>query len=639
MNQSGSQQIEQVAGGNNWFMQQNWQQQQQQIFTPEQSHQQKNFFDNIPIATQTHPASIPQPPRNNLESNKIDGWGEWEDWSQTETKPSHNLLVNHPISEHFVQSQSKPILTSNEVNSAPGDNNWCNQNHQPTSHILNEPVVTLASTFCSTIAAPPPQFQSSAISPISTQSTIPLLPKANASTVSSVGTMFQHNVFSTFAAESTRNSADILNANQNQECNVPENVDVFVKAEQPQITPSNMHVNDKSYVTPVQQNFHNYPETEEVLSSKNQTNKLSNQIDDNSLISQELKFYSPNSHHPLTINVLGERTNQFPTNVPVPSHKVHHSVLSTIPTPPLTNSVTAQSTSYVSDTLEDRNLFLNQEDRPNERDRFLNQPGRQENLLPPPIAYQQTPTANDDRNQYLQTSHLSEDDFVVLNNPSNDDDINLPPPGLSRFVLGEPEHTAHSERHADGEDGNALHPTPTSISSETNRNVYSFPTSPIDLQVQRVVTGVESMSVSQPNIAISQQVESREIDLDGENIEDQQQVVKALREKPTIGGDPSSNEPETHNQTVSNVLEVKHLSNSSTGNESDHKNESKKYSSKPGKARNRFESDDSEGSSERDRLRRKEKDKKRNPLRGSDDGEYYRQKNYKKREEKSGHNR
>lgn len=571
-------------------MQQNWQQQQgNQLPVQVQTHHQQNFFDNIPSSTQYQPTPAPHSVRNNnLKPIAGDSWGEWDDWNQAESKSqSDKSLVGdpgniHPISKNFNQSESK---ISNNLEMAQSGVNFQWQSSQFPSRANMQSSTAIPPLPFLPTAAPPP-FQSMSNSTISTQSAALSLHKENISTIDS------------FEPRPLENSPSILvptpivNTNKNQEATLPDNLEVFSNIENAQITLPNSHGNSSA------------PELHQ-MDSMNKT------------------LQNPST----------KRLHQSATNA-IQSTPSEVSTMTNIGT----GQITPHSATFTStETLEDRKRFLNQEDLTNERDRFLNQSERQEHLLPPPIAYQQQSTASDDRNQYLQTSHLSEDDFVVLNNPSNDDDVNLPPPGLSRFVLGEPERTADSERHADGEDEDAIQPPPTNISSETSRNVYSFP--PSSIEVQRVVTGVESITISQPTVAaISQQVESREIDLDGENIEDQQ-VAKLPREEPSIGGDPSSNDPIIHIQASPNIPKLKTLSNSSTGNESDHhRNNSKRYSSRTGKTRKRFDSDDSEGTSEREKLRAKEKDnKRRNPLPDSDDGEFSRQRNYKKREENSGH--
>lgn len=559
-------------------MQQNWQQQQGQQFTqlPVQAHHQQNFFDNIPSSTQSHPTPVPQTVRNNnAEPTSGDGWGEWDDW-QADNKSLRD------------QSQSKPISDNLEIAQTNVNFQW-QSNQLPSRTNMQFSTVTPPLSFLPT-AVPPPPFQSN--STISSQSATLPLHKDNISAVDFFGQENTGQICSStlLKSPSILVPTPMVNTNENQEATLPENLEVFSNIENPQITLPNSHGND-----PVSQLIRNdaMNKTQQNPSSKGLRQSIINAIQST----------------PSEVSTM--------TNIG-------------------TGQIIPHSATYTSaESLEDRNRFLNQEDLTNERDRFLNQSESRENLLPPPIAYQQQSTASDDRNQYLQTSHLSEDDFVVLNNPSNEDDVNLPPPGLSRFVLGEPERTANSERHADGEDENTIQPPSTIISSETSRNVYSFPSSSIE--VQRVVTGVESMTISQPSVAISQ-VESREIDLDGENIEDQQ-VGKPPREELSIGGDPSSNEPEIHIQTSPNIPKMKTLSNSSTGNESDHRrNNSKRYSSsRPGKSRKRFDSDDSEGTSERERLRGKDKEnKRRNPLQYSDDGEFSRQKTYKRRDEKTG---
>ncbi|XP_075155918.1 uncharacterized protein LOC142229271 isoform X3 [Haematobia irritans] len=150
------------------------------------------------------------------------------------------------------------------------------------------------------------------------------------------------------------------------------------------------------------------------------------------------------------------------------------------------------------------------------------------------------PPPNDERNQYLQTSHLSENSEQEQQPEA---DGLLPPPGLSRLVLGEPELEASQrmvmgtdapvssgnnatvadvmhleERHADGEDTaseNAVPITNTNVGqasppSSSDRNLYLVPGESTVNNQQRVVTGVELQ-------------EQREIEMDGENLEDQQQ--------------------------------------------------------------------------------------------------------------------
>lgn len=197
------------------------------------------------------------------------------------------------------------------------------------------------------------------------------------------------------------------------------------------------------------------------------------------------------------------------------------------------------------------------------------------------------PPPNDERNQYLQTSPLSENPDEELNLEAD----SLPPPGLSRLVLGQPElleatqrmvtgteepaNMHMDERHADGEDTsleqlpavpllNASQRAPnlagktavmvyfvsfhfndlkiqqlifvfniatntpnnngTTIDITTDRNLYLVPGESNISNEQRVVTGVERSPESNAP-APPPQIASgqREIELDGENLEDQQQ--------------------------------------------------------------------------------------------------------------------
>ncbi|XP_030379641.1 uncharacterized protein LOC115627891 isoform X3 [Scaptodrosophila lebanonensis] len=169
---------------------------------------------------------------------------------------------------------------------------------------------------------------------------------------------------------------------------------------------------------------------------------------------------------------------------------------------------------------------------------------------------------NDERAQYLQTSHLSEQHEGEAANWEADS--LLPPPGLSRLVLGQPElvdtlqqqrqvtgteqplsgvNALHmEERHADGEDtsdgeqlqvrGSGTDVTSTTISSSStnitaDRNLYlvAGESNANVQQTRRVVPGVETIAESSlmtgtpPPLALAG--EQREVVLDGENLDDQ----------------------------------------------------------------------------------------------------------------------
>ncbi|XP_050328868.1 uncharacterized protein LOC126758587 isoform X1 [Bactrocera neohumeralis] len=233
-------------------------------------------------------------------------------------------------------------------------------------------------------------------------------------------------------------------------------------------------------------------------------------------------------------------------------------------------------------------------------------PGAAAAQAPPP------PPPNDERNQYLQTSPLSENPDEELNLEAD----SLPPPGLSRLVLGQPElleatqrmvtgteepaNMHMDERHADGEDtsleqvpavpllnasqrgalGNAANLTANNtpnnnsntIDITTDRNLYLVPGESNISNEQRVVTGVERSPESNapappPQIASGQ----REIELDGENLEDQQQeqqhqqqqqlqqpplLTVNSRDEPPLEGAAASNEPSP--PTVDESQDVHH---------------------------------------------------------------------------------
>lgn len=265
---------------------------------------------------------------------------------------------------------------------------------------------------------------------------------------------------------------------------------------------------------------------------------------------------------------------------------------------------------------------------------------------------------SNDRNQYLQTGHLSEESQTnegiqapIQHHESND---NLPPPGLSRFVLGQPGSEnppvgldrmipgteLHMElnvgRQADGQASSSNVPPPSSRLSE--RNLYPVPgesTAPS----QRVIPGVEDdrrssqlqqpiiQQHNEPEILINDQY--REVNVEGENVADypnqhQQNVHTEIREEPIEGANTSD---EINPQVNLNQIETesnltydgprKDLSNPSTANDDSDK-EHLYYKSRRGldegsgsrrrgsnKGRGRYDTEDTDYS-DRDRRRYRE---------------------------------
>ncbi|KAL9882170.1 endoplasmic reticulum export factor secretory 16 isoform 1-T2 [Glossina fuscipes fuscipes] len=186
---------------------------------------------------------------------------------------------------------------------------------------------------------------------------------------------------------------------------------------------------------------------------------------------------------------------------------------------------------------------------------------------------------NDERNQYLKTSHLSENTTTHAEEEQQfETDGLMPPPGLSRLVLGEPELEANErlvtgtetpalnntttvmhleERQADGEDtdteNNAIGTLDSAVTICTNsnvatnasdRNLYFVPGESQANNDQRVVTGVEI-------------AEQREIELDGENLEDQQQqqqqqLPAESRNQPPVEGAADNVEPSNPTTLINN---------------------------------------------------------------------------------------
>lgn len=266
---------------------------------------------------------------------------------------------------------------------------------------------------------------------------------------------------------------------------------------------------------------------------------------------------------------------------------------------------------------------------------------------------------SNDRNQYLQTGHLSEESqtndglHVQMQQPEGND--NLPPPGLSRFVLGQPGSEnpppvgldrmipgteLHMElnvgRQADGQAASNIAPPPGSRLSE--RNLYPVPGESTAAS-ERVIPGVEDdrrgsqlqqpiiQQHNDPEILINHQY--REVNVEGENVADypnqhQQNVHTEIREEPIEGANTSD---EINPQVNLNQVEIesnltydgprKDLSNPSTANDDSDK-EHLYYKSRratdegssrrrgSNKGRGRYDTEDTDYNSDRDRRRHRE---------------------------------
>ncbi|KAH8306495.1 hypothetical protein KR018_000560 [Drosophila ironensis] len=152
-------------------------------------------------------------------------------------------------------------------------------------------------------------------------------------------------------------------------------------------------------------------------------------------------------------------------------------------------------------------------------------------FAPPPVVEQPDnqevlSAPNDERAQYLQTSHLSEQ----LDAEGDQDLGLLPPPGLSRLVLGQPELetqqpqrlvTGATEQPAQAQALSALHMEERLGDGEDTSEGEQMP-------ARRVVTGVET---STPTVALPLPVpvhEQREVVLDGENLEDRDENLHPM---------------------------------------------------------------------------------------------------------------
>lgn len=247
-------------------------------------------------------------------------------------------------------------------------------------------------------------------------------------------------------------------------------------------------------------------------------------------------------------------------------------------------------------------------------------------------AFENAEPPQNERNQYLQTGHLSDEgvDLVALspNSENNNYNDNLPPPGLSRLVLGEPEASPvnqsnhlpshppplnrmipgdetgseinlNLERQADGQDV-----SPPSIQSR-NMSQFTVPTTHLNQahqnenqtsrnitdrnlylvagesntevpNMQRVVTGVDNRTIE------TTVTEPRELVMDGENLNDNRQIPPppvSVREEPIEGANTSDdlpnqsslNQHQSQVDAAENVIahpsNSKYNSNPSTGNE------------------------------------------------------------------------
>ncbi|XP_055695020.1 uncharacterized protein LOC129796912 isoform X2 [Lutzomyia longipalpis] len=305
----------------------------------------------------------------------------------------------------------------------------------------------------------------------------------------------------------------------------------------------------------------------------------------------------------------------------------------------------------------------------------------QENLIPDnaeviPVAANQFPPArsgqevenheiapNNDRNQFLETGHLAEEHLntpaPTTSSPPSEAVDSLPPPGLSRYVLGEPEvrstggldvsepppgldrmvpgtdlanaSNLSMERQADGQVSNLLSSTrrmvqqvPDSAPSLTERNLYlASGESDHQPQSQRVVTGDESGRVTHTftpivqardhEIAIGDQ--RRDLEVDGENLQDQPQRIDRLRDEPiegaNTGDDDQANAAVGNNATEAESVATdtggrKDTSNVSTCDDSDKDRNYYKSNRGRRKEKERYDSEDSEYTSDHGRRRYRE---------------------------------
>lgn len=273
---------------------------------------------------------------------------------------------------------------------------------------------------------------------------------------------------------------------------------------------------------------------------------------------------------------------------------------------------------------------------------------------------------SNDRNEYLQIGHLSEENLIRNANPHHQQDgnDNLPPPGLSRFVLGQtgnentppigldrmvPGTELNMElnvgRQADGQAASAVVPPPGPRLLE--RNLYPVP-GESTVPSQRVIPGVEddrrgnplqqpqqqqqpqqppqiNQQHNEPSILINDQY--REVNVEGENVSDypnQHQQQIEIREEPIEGANTQDEIiPQAVNlnqiETESNLTydgPRKDLSNPSTANDDSDK-EHMYYKSRRGgddgsgnrrrgsnKERGRYDTEDTDYYSDRDRSRR-----------------------------------
>lgn len=237
-------------------------------------------------------------------------------------------------------------------------------------------------------------------------------------------------------------------------------------------------------------------------------------------------------------------------------------------------------------------------------------------------AFENIEPPQNDRNQFLQTGHLSDEGpsiaptavSSVLGDNSYNQLDHLPPPGLSRLVLGEPETTSASqsiqpppgldrmvpgtelsnavnlnlERQADGQDvvqapvQNRLTTTATPTQyhqleggrNMNDRNLYFVAgENNTDSPIQRVVTGDDNLhNIDNPV------TEPRELVMDGENLEDdnqQQAPPVAKREEPIEGANTSDELANQHAVSLPQQTDLSENfhpkfnpnSNPSTGNE------------------------------------------------------------------------
>lgn len=458
------------------------------FFKPADLNQNFTLTPNQPLATMAQPQQQPQLTQQN------DGWGDWGDEWAGESAPATavaNVNNNNPmaVENNFNQQLPPPVLTNQHQPTFNDNAFYANQNQQPPQSLYTAPanyppppsVANYDQNAEQDHPQPPPQFNSNVIADSFASSDNwnwnsgaagPV--DSNANNVELIRKPAVFNKMSTNAIEklsttesySTNQPDDMKSQNYGQQATTvvtpvameerqaqmnqqSDDLDPLDVALMQMNVQQQQHQQQQFTAVPDAANFFRSPQTfPGGISLPNQSARVENQevMDQISeAVTVESTPMVSSSAPPLPVPIV--ETAPVEVMPPPPAASLPPPAMSTMPPPPAQSNV-AGNPFKRSGAAVHRNL------------QFHSAPGTSTNVISPipattpPLPQTNAisssiPHNNNDRNAYLQTDQLSEDVVHKVTNtrdvPPTESFDTLPPPGLSRLVLGETEdhHTAN----------------------------------------------------------------------------------------------------------------------------------------------------------------------------------------------------